>query len=136
MKLLAALLGNLPTALAGHLPAALLGLLPTFLRGHLFLGGVLQGTTSIAAVVLSGVMLLNSFMACRALGLVCSAALLLVFRVAFLFILSAALLLIYSVTGLLIISPALLSILRAALLLIVGTALPAVFSDRSTLLLV
>lgn len=83
-NLLAALLGNLPTALAGHLPAALLGLLPTFLRGHLFLGGVLQGTTSITAVVLSGVVLLNSFMACRALGLVCSAALLLVFSVAFL----------------------------------------------------
>merc|ERR1711942_394488 len=116
MKLLAALLGNLPTALAGHLSAALLGLLPTVLHGHLFLGGMLQGTTSIAAVVLSGVMLLNSFMACRALCLVCSAALLLVFSVAFLFILS----------------PALLSILRAALLLIVGAALPAVLSDRST----
>ena len=85
-NLLAALLGNLPTALAGHLPAALLGLLPTVLPWHLFktFGGVLQRATSIAAVVLSGVVLLNSFMACRALGLVCSAALLLVFSVAFL----------------------------------------------------
>merc|ERR1711942_326623 len=99
---------DISTILTGNLPAALVWQLPAVLPGHLFaaLGGVLQRTGSIAAVVLSGVVVLitNGFMACRAF--------LLVFRAAFLLILSAA------------------------LLLIIGAALPAVLSDRSTLLAV